>query len=108
MTIPVDGNGRVPTKYTMENWRLDSYNTDAAQQSKINFDSVCLSDTSGEQDLFQRELVSRIVQEVKTRHTIGDIQQIKKEIDGGIYQPDPAEIAARLMLEDVEYDKTRF
>ena len=62
------------------------------------FDSVCLTQAGDEDSAFQKELVSRISQEVRTATTTGDIQALRREIQNGSYHPDPAAIAARMLL----------
>lgn len=51
-----------------------------------------------EKDQFQMELVSRITQEIRTAVTTGDIQELRGQIRKGEYEPDAAEIAARMLL----------
>lgn len=47
---------------------------------------------------FQKELASRLVGEVRTANTTGDIQRIRDAVQTGTYQVDLAAIATRMML----------
>ncbi len=63
------------------------------------YDQLNLSGKPTGETQFHRELVSRLVQEVRTVHTTGDIQRLVQEVGSGAYAPDPAGIAARMLLE---------
>lgn len=64
------------------------------------FDKVKISRESSSADQFQRELVSRLVREVRTTHTTSDIQRIKNDVQSGTYKPNANEVAAKLLLEE--------
>lgn len=69
------------------------------RETEGSFDQVRISqETSGESG-FRRELVSRLVREVRTVNTTGDIQRLREEVRSGDYRPDPAGMAARMLLE---------
>ena len=63
------------------------------------FDQVAVSGipTEGE-GRFRRDLVSRLSQEVRAATTTGEIQELRRQVQSRSYQPDAAEIAARLLL----------
>lgn len=71
---------------------------EAAQQSVScgKRDSISLS--SEHKDSFHMELVSRLSHEVRTMTTTGDIQALKLAVSSGNYHPNPALIAARMIL----------
>ena len=64
------------------------------------FDQVNISHEPCGADQFQREVVSRLVREVRTTHSAFDIQKIKDQVQNGSFQPDAAEVAAKLLLEE--------
>lgn len=76
----------------------------AAQKTKgtaAQYDKVELSRSGA--DLNFQQMVSRVVGEVRTANTTADIQKIKEEVQSGTYKIDPAEIAARMMLEGTNF-----
>lgn len=62
------------------------------------YDSITLSAQGDDKSRFQKELVSRLSQEVRTANTTGDIQRLKQMVASGEYTPDPMAIAARMLL----------
>ena len=62
------------------------------------FDSLRLSAASDQGASFQKELVSRISQEVRTATTTGDIQSLRRQIQEGTYVLDPMAIAGRILM----------
>ena len=46
-----------------------------------------------------KELVGRISQEIRIRPTCREIESLQVQIREGRYQPDPQEIAARMLLQ---------
>ena len=46
----------------------------------------------------QKNMVSRISQEVRTATTTGDIQALKQEVAAGEYVPNPMEIADKILF----------
>lgn len=45
-----------------------------------------------------KETVGRLSHEVRTSVTTQDIEQLRQQVASGNYQPDPHEIAARMLL----------
>lgn len=62
------------------------------------YDSVTLSSVPTKESRFHMDLVGRISQEVRTATTTGDIHTLQQEVASGSYSPDPAAIAARMLL----------
>lgn len=60
------------------------------------YDSVTLSTSS--QDSRFLGLVGRLSQEVRTATTTGDIAALRQQVAENQYAPDPASIAARILL----------
>ncbi len=60
------------------------------------YDSVTLSTSS--QDSRFLGLVGRLSQEVRTATTTGDIAALRQQVAENRYTPDPASIAARILL----------
>ena len=56
------------------------------------------SQPSGEETRM-KELVGRISQEIRIRPTCREIESLQAQIREGRYQPDPQEIAARMLLQ---------
>lgn len=63
-----------------------------------NYDSVSISHAPTGESRFQKEVVSRLSQEIRTSTTIRDIQALRQEVASGNYKPDPAAIAARILF----------
>ena len=63
-----------------------------------HYDSSSFSAVTDSHDRFQRDLVSRLSQEVRTATTTGRIQELRQAVADGQYCPDPAEIARRILL----------
>lgn len=77
----------------------------SAAENGTHFDQVELSPEPSGTSRFQKELTARLVQEVRTANTTGDVQKIRDEIHARSYQADPSGIAARLLLERVSTDE---
>jgi len=100
MIIPSKGSGGVyPISAPSQYKTTPRNNTGPSQVAGTHFDQVNISRESSTSEQFRKELVSRLVREVRTSHTSHDIQLIKAEVQSGTYQPDAAEIAAKLLLE---------
>lgn len=61
------------------------------------YDSVTISASPTGEILFQKELVSRLSNEIRTVTTTGDIQALRQQVSSGTYQVDPSCIAARML-----------
>ncbi len=73
--------------------------TGKVQGVEKSFDQVDISKDLSSEAKFQRELAARLVQEVRTATSTGDIQQIKEQVDGGTYPVNPESIASAMLLE---------
>ncbi len=92
-------SGRIPpicpakTYYTVQK---------QASVVKVNmnksYDSVNFSSVLAGEDAMQKNMVSRISQEVRTATTTGDIQALKRAVAAGEYVPDPMEIADKILF----------
>lgn len=67
-----------------------------AAPGSSKYDSVTLSSSS--QDSRFLGLVGRLSQEVRTATTTGDIAALRQQVAENRYTPDPASIAARILL----------
>ena len=63
-----------------------------------SYDSSSFSAVTDSHDRFQRDLVSRLSQEVRTTTTTGRIQELRQAVAAGEYHPDPSEIAKRILF----------
>lgn len=63
------------------------------------FDHVDISHVPSDGQDFFRAVVARVAQEVRTVTTTGDIQAMKQQVRSGEYQPNPRELAAKMLLE---------
>ena len=79
------------------------YNTKAGRSTRTtispgssNYDSVKLS-APGQDNRFM-DLVSKLSQEVRTATTTGDIATLRQQVADHTDVPDPASIAARILL----------
>ena len=89
--ISVSSTGNVYTN-------LVKHGAAPSEEKAHKFDSVHLSAASEGESAFQKELVSRISQEVRTATTTGDIQRYRSEVMAGTYRPDCMAIASRMLL----------
>ena len=62
------------------------------------YDSATFSTVSDSNSRFQMDMVSRLSQEVRATTTTGRVQELRQAVSSGQYQPDPAEIAKRLLF----------
>ena len=62
------------------------------------YDSSSFSAAPASSSRFQMDMVSRISQDVRTATTTGRVQELRQAVSSHTYQPDPAEIARRLLL----------
>lgn len=62
-----------------------------------NYDFAEFSAPAGRKS-FQMEMVSRLSREVRTANTTGDIQELRRKVSAGEYQPDPMAIAGRMLF----------
>lgn len=69
----------------------------AASTASPVYDSSSFS-TVSDANRFQMDMVSRLSQEVRTTTTTGRIQELRQAVSSGEYQPDPVEIAKRLLF----------
>jgi anti-sigma28 factor (negative regulator of flagellin synthesis) len=98
--MPTKGAGRFAPVFPSVSFAPSSPDsTSRSQVAEGQYDKVNFSRESSGTDQFQRELVSRLVREVRTVHTASDIQQIKTEVNSGYFKPDANEIATKLLLE---------
>lgn len=101
MIMPTKGSGSIAPIFPSVSYAPSPLsNTGRSQVMEGQYDKVCISRESSGTDLFQRELTSRLVREVRTAHTSSDIQRIKNEVQIGSYKPDANEIAAKMLLEE--------
>ena len=63
-----------------------------------SYDSVDFSSALAEEDAIQKNMVSRISQDIRTATTTGDIQTLKQAVAAGEYVPNPMKIADKIML----------
>ncbi len=63
------------------------------------FDSVAISSQADAQNHFQKEMVSRLSQDIRTTTTTGKIQDLRQAVACGEYHPDPAKIAKCLLFQ---------
>lgn len=63
------------------------------------FDQVKITQDSAGESTFRKELTARLVGEVRTAHSTGNIQRIHEAVQSGAYRIDFSEIAAKMMLE---------
>lgn len=71
----------------------------APKQSAQVYDQFQLSIQPSGEETRMKELVGRISQEIRIRPTCREIESLQAQIREGRYQPDPQEIAARMLLQ---------
>lgn len=100
MVTRVNGSGGITPAFSTSAGRMSAAVPQAtAAESGRQFDQVELSPELSGESRFQKELAVRLVQEVRAANTTGNIQKISEEIRTRTYRVDPAEIAARMLLE---------
>ena len=67
---------------------------DAAQR----YDQVAFSSHLDETERRVKETVGRLSQEIRSRVTAQDLDDLRRQVADGSYQPDAREIAARMLL----------
>lgn len=70
----------------------------ARPSAEPNCDSASFSSLVAGKNAAQMDMVSRISREVRTATTTGDIQELRREVSAGEYNPDPMAIAGRMLL----------
>ena len=69
------------------------------QAERQVYDQFQLSIQPSGEETRMKELVGRISQEIRIRPTCREIESLQAQIREGRYQPDPQEIAARMLLQ---------
>ncbi len=93
------------SKITRPNSISKTYNTTQNHGTVANtsmnhsYDSVSISFGADNANSFQKELVSRISQEIRTTTTTGKIQELKEAVSSGEYQIDPERIAKSILFQ---------
>ena len=85
--VSVPGAGRSP------------HSTSRPQAERQVYDQFQLSIQPSGEETRMKELVGRISQEIRIRPTCREIESLQAQIREGRYQPDPQEIAARMLLQ---------
>ena len=62
------------------------------------YDSATFSPLPEGKSSFHMSLVARLSQEVRTVHTTGDIQELRRAVAEGEYTPDPMAIAGKMLF----------
>ncbi len=68
--------------------------------SSQNFDQVQFSDRLRGAEGRIRQLTAQISQQIRTRPTRSELEQLQAQLQEGSYYPNPGEIAARMLLEE--------
>lgn len=56
------------------------------------------AEAASKSDSFHRSVVGRLSQEVRAATTTGDIQELRRSVASGEYQPDPMSIARSILF----------
>lgn len=98
MMLTSTGSGPITTVgRTKAYYPAQKRGTPAPAVSGHNYDSAEFSGRAGRRS-FQMEMVSRLSREVRTANTTGDIQELRRKVSAGEYQPDPMAIAGRMLF----------
>ncbi len=98
MIIPTNGFSGIPPVIKSHTYGGGQIPSPRTQAVTGQFDQVNISQANTREHQFCQELVSRLVGETRTANTTGTISQVKQQVQSGTYQPDPSDIAARLLL----------
>lgn len=99
MIMPTKGPGGASSIFQTP-LQANQYKAARSPAQDAQFDQVNISHPSKGLS-FQQEMVARLVGDVRTVHTTGDIQRVKQEIQSGTYQVNANEIASKMLLEGV-------
>lgn len=69
------------------------------QMGSGRFDQLQISQTYDDVEKKVMELTGQVSQQVRVRHTAGELSLLQQQIREGTYQPDAREIAAKMLLE---------
>lgn len=72
--------------------------TEKSRETGGEFDQVDISQQSSGESRFQKELAARLVQDVRASTSIGDIQQLRDQIQSGTYRLNSVSIASAMLL----------
>jgi len=104
--IPTKGLGGVPPVMKPHAYGGGQIPPSRTQAVTGQFDQVNISHSNTRERQFCQELVSRLVGEIRTINTTGTISQVKQQVQNSTYQPEPANIAARLLLRGDSIENT--
>ena len=90
--VSVPGAGRSPQAGA-------AHSTSRPQAERQVYDQFQLSIQPSGEETRMKEHVGRISQEIRIRPTCREIESLQAQIREGRYQPDPQEIAARMLLQ---------
>ncbi len=88
----ISSNGTVLSKSTVTG------SSEYIKHNRQNYDQFELSQPPQGEEKQCKELVAQISSEIRSQTTRGQLAEIKAQIQAGTYQPDPYEIAARMLL----------
>ena len=97
MMIPGGANVS-PTAGAARKYPQGRYSSPAQKEEALTrrFDSVMISEIGGEKAAL--DLKSRLSQEVRTTTSTDMVSALREQIQNGTYQPDPREIARKMLL----------
>ncbi len=72
--------------------------TEKGRETGGAFDQVDISRQSSGESRFQKELAARLVQDIRASTSTGDIQQLRDQIQSGMYRLDSVSIASAMLL----------
>ncbi|MBP1758207.1 MAG: hypothetical protein H6Q61_456 [Firmicutes bacterium] len=98
MIIHSNGPGGLPPVMKSLTYDVGKISNSRPQTVSGQFDQVNISPQNTRDGQFYQEFMSRLVGEIRTANTTGSVTQLKQEVQSGTYQPDPSEIATRLLL----------
>ena len=100
MKITTGGGISAPSE-AARSYAAQAYNVLPAQKDNLSrrFDSVMISGEGNGRSSFELELKSRLSREVRVASSYtGAVSTLRDAIQSGAYQPDPAEIARKMLL----------
>lgn len=99
MKIP-GGNTILPYSNVVQKYKTTSSPVKTGTKSSAvkRFDQVTISNADTGQNHFAMQMKSRISQDVQTATTTGTLAALRQEIEAGTYEPDPSEIAKKMLF----------
>ncbi|MCI5689569.1 MAG: flagellar biosynthesis anti-sigma factor FlgM [Clostridiales bacterium] len=86
------------TRMAAAHWARPAAPGTGKAEDRGRYDQTTFSRVLESTESHVMELTGRVSQQLRARHTAGELAELGQQVRQGTYQPDPAAIAARLLL----------